>query len=315
MGKYVGVIVPSHQEEKLITKTLDGIPSLVDRIFVVEDGSTDKTLALIKTVMKKDPRITLIAHPKNLGLGKSLIDGYHATQDTNIDIIAVMAGDNQMDPNDLERVLEPVASNACDYVKGNRLLRDDVMSNMPRHRYLGNSFLTFLTKFATGYWKIIDPQCGYTAISKKALSVIPIEEIVKGYGYNACILHMLNLNNFKVKDVEVRPVYGAEKSGIKIISYSWNISILLTKLFIKRIRSKYLVREFNPLVFFYAASFLSLFFVALPMLARSLVLYINNGEFPEFAVIIFFFSSQFSLLFFFFGIWLDMEDNKDLCVT
>ena len=252
----IAVIVPAYNEENLIGKVIETMPSFVDQIIIVNDCSNDNTQNIIESY--EDERIILINHVQNRGLGQTLIDGYLKARELEFDVVAVMAGDAQMNPNDLPKVLTPITSGRAHYVKGNRLLREDVVERMPTHRYFGNNALTLLTKFATGYWHVIDPQCGYTAISKQALTTIKIEEMIQGYGYNADILNMLNLNSFKVCDVEVEPVYGAEVSGIKLSSYIPTVSKLLARLFIRRMRKKYLLREFHPLVFLYLLSFTGL---------------------------------------------------------
>ena len=164
-GKSIGIVVPAYNEELLIGKTLSTIPDFVDKIFVIDDASKDLTREIILEFQQKDLRIVLIHHTNNQGVGQSLIDGYVASREAGLDITAVMAGDAQMDPDDLPAVLDPIAEGWSDYVKGNRLLREEVVARMPKHRYIGNSVLTLLTKFATGYWRIIDPQCGYTVKS------------------------------------------------------------------------------------------------------------------------------------------------------
>jgi len=308
-NKRISVVVPSYNEEILIKKTLESMPSYVDKIIVVEDYSTDKTNMIIKQLRKKNKKIVLVEHEKNKGLGHSLIDGYLKSLELEMDITAVMAGDNQMDPNDLKNVVLPVIERRVDYTKGNRLLEDDCAVKMPGYRFIGNSFLTLLTKFATGYWRLIDPQSGYTSISKKALSTIKIQEMTKGYGYNADILNMLNLSNFKVCDVAIRPVYGREKSGIKVGRYAVKVSCLLIKLFLKRMFHKYLVREFHPLVFFYWFSFINTILISLPLLVYMII---NLTTFPQIYFIIFAFSSMMGIFSFFFGMWMDMEDNRKL---
>ncbi|MFH1326517.1 MAG: glycosyltransferase family 2 protein [archaeon] len=307
--KKIGVVVPAYNEELLIEKTLTTIPKYVDKIIVIDDYSEDNTRNIIKKIMKKNKKIFLIEHKKNKGLGKSLINGYLKGLELEMDIIAVMAGDNQMDPNDLKEILKPIIEERVDYTKGNRLLRDDCIEKMPRYRFIGNSFLTLLTKFATGYWHLIDPQSGYTAISKKALSSIKIQEMTQGYGYNADILNMLNLGNFRVCDVPIQPVYDKEKSGIKLRSYIPRVSKLLLKLFIKRMSHKYLVREFHPLVFFYWFSIVNVLFIAFPLF---IYMIINFKTFPQTYFIIFAFSSMIGFFSFFFGMWMDMEDNRKL---
>jgi glycosyltransferase involved in cell wall biosynthesis len=206
-GKKIGVVVPAYNEEILILDTLNSMPDCIDRIFVVEDGSKDRTKALIEEQQQSDRRIQLVAHPTNLGLGKSLIDGYLASLKSDVDYTVVMAGDNQMHPDDLPVLLDQLVEQGYDYVKGNRLLHANYRE-MPLYRFLGNAVLTILTKFATGYYRLMDPQCGYTAIKNSVLAQIPIQSMTCGYGYNADILTMLNIQGFRVTDAEVRPVYG-----------------------------------------------------------------------------------------------------------
>ena len=313
-GKSVGVVVPAHNEELLISKTLETMPDYLSAIIVVNDCSSDKTQSIIEDLQRKDPRITLINHERNRGLGQTLITGYLRARELELDIVAVMAGDAQMNPDDLPNVIKPIASGRADYVKGNRLLREEVIARMPKHRFIGNSGLTLLTKFATGYWQVIDPQCGYTAISKDALATIPIDRMIKGYGYNADILNMLNLNNFRVADVEVEPVYGKEKSGIKLANYIPTVSKLLVKLFIKRLTHKYLIREFHPLFFFYAFGAFSFILMTIPYTMRFFYLWFSEGLIHTTTLIFLLNTFTSSVLFLFLGMWMDMEENKRLTV-
>jgi glycosyltransferase involved in cell wall biosynthesis len=308
----VAVVVPAFNEELLIGRVIETMPGFVDAMIIIDDCSTDRTNEIVRKYGELDPRVQLVTHETNAGLGQSLIDGYHAAYDGGYDLIAIMAGDAQMSPADLPAVLDPIASGEAHYTKGNRLLRDEVIERMPRHRFFGNSVLTLLTKFATGYWHIIDPQCGYTAISRTALGRIPIDEMTKGYGYNADILNMLNLQNLTVADVEVEPVYGEEQSKIKLGRYTVNTSILLLRLFLKRLWRKYLVRQFHPLVFFYVFSFVTTFLMALPLSVRFVYLYARDGVAPATTLILLTFSTMMSFFSLFFAMWLDMEDNRRL---
>jgi glycosyltransferase involved in cell wall biosynthesis len=311
-NKTVGVIVPAYNEQLLIGKTLTTIPDFVDQVIVVNDGSKDQTEDTIQSCIKEDSRILLINHPSNLGLGQALITGYLKAKELKLDVTAVMAGDAQMSPDDLATVVAPIACQKAHYTKGNRLLHPNVFNLMPKHRFFGNNVLTLLTKFATGYWHIIDPQCGYTAISEKALASIPIHKMIKGYGYNAHILNMLNLNNFTVLDVEVQPVYGSEKSKIKLINYIPTVSFLLIRLFLKRLSYKYLIIEFHPLLMFYSLGFFNGLFCFPPLLVRTLIMYIKFGYLPTTTMIIMFFCFNIGLFSLFFGMWLDLEDNRKL---
>jgi glycosyltransferase involved in cell wall biosynthesis len=314
-GKTIAVVIPAYNEEKLIAKVFDTMPGFVDRMFVVNDGSKDRTKAIIEDYASRDPRILLIDHPANKGLGQSLIDGYVAARDEGSDLVAVMAGDAQMAPADLELLCAPILAGDADYAKGNRLVRDDVIGRMPQHRFIGNNILTLLTKFATGYWHIIDPQCGYTVISRQALRTIPIETMIKGYGYNADILHMLNLNNFRVQDVEIEPVYGEEQSKIKLRSYIPTVSKLLLSLFWRRLKKKYMLREFHPLFILYGLSIFNGIVVFLPMVFRFFYFYITTGVAPQTTLIIMMFSFSFAMFSLVFAMWMDTEDNRRLIAS
>jgi glycosyltransferase involved in cell wall biosynthesis len=179
--KFIAVVVPAYNEELLIQKTLSGIPDFVDRIIVVNDKSKDRTSEKVQEMVDQSDRIVLIEHEVNQGVGKSISSGYLWCRDHDVDVAVVMAGDNQMDPADLPALLDPVVENRADYSKGNRLFTGEAWTTIPRVRYLGNSVLSFLTKIASGYWHVADSQTGYTAINKKALKLIPLEEIYPRY--------------------------------------------------------------------------------------------------------------------------------------
>jgi glycosyltransferase involved in cell wall biosynthesis len=304
----IGVVVPAYNEELLIPETLAGMPAYVDKIFVVNDASRDRTREMIEKRRAEDARVILIDHEKNKGLGQTLIDGYLASAKSDIDVTAVMAGDNQMHPDDLSLLLDRVIDDGFDYVKGNRLLHENI-DFMPKYRFLGNAVLTILTKFATGYYSLMDPQCGYTVIRNTALRGIPIERMTKGYGYNADILTMLNIRGYSVADAEVRPVYGREKSKIKLWKYVPTTSWLLFRLFFRRLWQRYVVRDFHPLVLFYLFAFFNVFVLIIPLIVRFIHLYRMEGIAPRTTLIllVFLFITTFQSVL--FAIWMDMDYN------
>jgi len=311
--KTICVIVPAYNEELLIGSVIEKMPDFVDRIIIVNDKSTDKTREKVEKYMQESNKVLLVNHDENIGNGGSLITGYVKSKELNMDVVVVMDGDAQMDPEDLPAVIDPVIEGKADYTKGNRLFHEDVRSIMPGYRFVGNSALTLLTKFATGYWRLVDPQFSYTAISRDALLAIPIKKMIKGYGYNADILNMLNLVNKKVVDVDTRPVYGVgEKSNIKVVRYTFKVSGILTKLFLKRMVHKYVLREFHPLIFFYLFSFFNFIIIGIPFTIRFFYMYGTTGEAPRTTLIILVFALMMGFFSFFFGMWMDMEDNKKL---
>lgn len=306
----VAVVIPSYNEEILLPETLDGIPKYIDKIIVVNDCSIDRTAEILKTYTKRNTKIIVISHEINEGLGKSLIDGYLESLSLDMDVTAIMAGDNQMHPNDLPGLLDKLIDDNYDYVKGNRLSHINI-SAMPTYRFLGNSLLTLLTKFATGYYFSMDPQCGYTVIKNAALANIPIEKMTRGYGYNADILCMLNIQRYRVADVEVRPIYDREKSKIKLWKYVPKTSAILIRLFFRRLWQRYTVLDFHPLVLFYLFAFFNFIFIIIPGSIRILYIYFSQDLFPATTFTIVATSFLIATQMILFAIWMDMDYNRD----
>lgn len=247
----IGVVVPAFNEELLIGETLRSIPDYVDRVYVIDDCSRDKTAEIVKEFEKKDHRVKCISHEVNKGVGAAIITGYKKALQDRIDIAAVMAGDNQMDPKHLPRLLDPIVEGKADYTKGNRLLTAKFRKGMSKWRKLGNSILTFLTKVGSGYWHIMDPQNGYTAISNSALDTVNPDEIFPWYGYCNDLLVRLNIYSFRVQDIVMPARYGSEKSKIRYRKFIPRVSWLLLKDFFWRLKMKYVIFSFHPLVLFY----------------------------------------------------------------
>jgi glycosyltransferase involved in cell wall biosynthesis len=255
-GKRVAVVVPAHDEEKLIGETVRGIPEFVDRVYIVDDRSTDGTVAAVRAI--EDPRVALIEHERNLGVGGAILTGYKQARDDRMDVTAVMAADAQMDPDDLETLAGAVARGEVDYAKANRLFTGQAWEVIPRYRYLGNAVLSLLTKIASGYWHVADSQSGYTAISLQYLDLLDLDRIYERYGFPNDLLVHLNVWNARVRDYPSRPIYGVgERSGIRLRKVVPTISWLLFKGFFWRMREKYVIRDFHPLVLFYALGLLA----------------------------------------------------------
>jgi glycosyltransferase involved in cell wall biosynthesis len=312
LEKKIGVVVPAYNESKLIANTLTTMPSLVDTIIVVDDKSNDMTADIIKEIAKRDRRVTMIQHEVNQGVGGAIVTGYKKAVELEIDVTAVMAGDGQMDPNDLTNIIDPVANGDADYTKGNRLFQGDAWSMIPHYRYFGNSFLSLLTKIASGYWHIADSQTGYTAVSLKVLKKLHLNTIYKRYGMPNDMLIKLNQYDFRVKDIHVRPVYNiGEKSEIKLFKVIPKISWLLIKGFWKRLFFKYVIKDFHPLIFFYILSFI-LLGASVPLAIRLFYIWFLIGDMPDMTAMALIFTLISGLQTLFFGMWFDMEYNKNL---
>ena len=238
-NKKISVVVPAHNEEKLIEQVLSTMPDWVDLIIVVDDCSEDKTVEIVQAWNETSSKVLLIQHSENGGVGAAIATGYQASLEKGFDVTAVMAGDAQMDPKELEKIVQPVAEQGIGYVKGNRLFSGEAWDIIPKYRYIGNAILSLLTKIASGYWHVADSQCGYTAISKEALQAIHIDKIFKRYGMPNDLLVKLNIAEQSVRDVAIRPIYNiGEVSGIRLRREVVKISQLLISCFFQRLLQK-----------------------------------------------------------------------------
>jgi glycosyltransferase involved in cell wall biosynthesis len=310
--KVIAVIVPAYNEEKLISKVLKTIPTFVDHIVVVDDASNDRTGEVAKIHQKEDSRIIYLRHQANEGVGGAIATGYKWARDNEVSISVVMAGDAQMDPKDLPKLLDPVVNGEVDYSKGNRLFTGKAWRVIPKTRYLGNAVLSFLTKIASGYWHVADSQSGYGAVNLEVLKTIDLDSIYKRYGMPNDFLVRLNVYHFRVRDVPVNPVYGiGERSGIRISTVIFTLSFLLVKLFLWRLREKYIIRDFHPLVLFYLLGFV-LTPIGVVFGCYLLVYRLLTGPVAATSALLAAFFAISGLQSLFFAMWFDMEYNKEL---
>ncbi|KMP12692.1 ribonuclease BN [Candidatus Nitromaritima sp. SCGC AAA799-A02] len=311
-NKTLSVVVPAHNEEKLILRVLETLPGWVDHVFVVDDFSRDKTVEIVTRYMESDSRVRLIRHSTNRGVGAAIATGYKASLEQGCDISVVMAGDAQMDPADLPAIVSPVADEGVDYTKGNRLVHGQAWNLIPRYRYIGNAALSLLTKIVSGYWHIADSQCGYTAISREALESIDLGLLYPRYGVPNDILIKLNISDRTVRDIPIRPVYNVgEVSEIRLVHVIFTISRLLMKRFYERLVQKYVIRDFHPLVFFYSLGLIG--FIPGVISGMYLLLFrLFLGPVSATSALFSAFLTITGLQFLLFAMWFDMEHNKHL---
>jgi len=261
---------------------------------------------------ERDDRIILINNLKNGGVGSAIARGYKWAKDFGIDCTAVMAGDGQMDPHELESICKPVVTDNVDYVKGNRLKHSSSWLVIPKIRFFGNSILSILTKIASGYWRVSDTQTGYTAISKNALNSIRIYKIYKSYGMPNDMLVKLNIASCTIREVKIKPVYNiGENSKMRVFKVIPKVSFLLMKLFFQRLWSKYLFRDFHPLFLLYNMAIV-MGVASVPFAIKIIRIIIDGQDANPLTVLAFFFlfiSSFQSLLF---AMWMDIQDNEYL---
>ncbi|WP_321170535.1 glycosyltransferase family 2 protein [Halobaculum limi] len=264
-GHTVGVVIPAYNEEPFVRETVVTVPTFVDRIYVIDDASTDGTWDEIQKAVELDRhradeatsdefdgRVVPIQHESNRGVGGAIKTGYLRARDDGLAATAVMGGDGQMDPSVLGQLFDPIIDGEADYVKGNRLAGRRDAGDMPPFRFVGNAVLGALTKIASGYWSTGDPQSGYTAISYRALHEADIDDMYEFYGYCNDLLVKLNVARLRVVDIPNPIIYGDEKSHIKYHTYIPRVSLMLLRNFVWRLKTNYLTFGFHPLVIAYA---------------------------------------------------------------
>ena len=245
----VAAVIPALNEERLIARTLDSVPEIVNTIYVIDDGSSDKTARMTLQCAKQDPRICLLKHETNRGVGAAIITGYRQAFKDKHDVSVVVGGDAQMDWADLENLLDPIAQGVADYTKGNRFMygcSKDAPGNawceMPTHRILGNVTLSVLTQIASGYYHIYDSQTGYTALHKRVFPLIDWEKARQGYGYPAEWLMRFHSAGVRVKDVPVRAIYleNEQQTQIRVRRFVFYMLAVIIKGGLNRLFREYM---------------------------------------------------------------------------
>lgn len=314
-GTRVAVLIPAYNEATQITQVLTTLPAFVDDIVVVDDASTDETSTVVQRCAAVDPRVHLVRHDVNQGVGGALTTAYKwAAGNDAVDIAVVVAGDGQMDPNEMIDLITPIVEERADYTKGTRLSEPSAWQKIPRIRLFGNSVLSLLTKIVSGYWMVADFQSGYTAASRYTLRNIDWDRIYPRYGFPNDVLVHANIAECRVADVPISPIYGVgEQSKMKVFKVIFTIAMLLFRRFWWRLGIKYVLRDFHPLVFFYGFATLTAL-SALVLTGRLAWLWVENGYVPQTTALALAFLVITTLNSTFFAFWMDKEANESLAV-
>ncbi|HET8960446.1 glycosyltransferase family 2 protein [Nocardioides sp.] len=240
----VAVVVPAHNESRLIGRVVTTSPQLVDHVIVVDDASTDATADAARDTA--DARLEVIELEQNQGVGGAILAGHQRALELDADVSVVMAGDAQMDPDHLPALLDPIADGSAQFTKANRFYAYGSFDGMPRHRVFGNVVMSFMTKAASGYWGLFDPQNGYTAIHRTALERLTFDRIAKRYDFENDLLIHLNILGVTARDVPVPALYAEEVSGMRLGKVAPALLARLWRGFWHRIWRKYVLQSFSP---------------------------------------------------------------------
>ena len=274
------VVVPGYNEEALVGQTVKRMPDLVDHILVVDDASTDRTGEVALSV--GDPRVEVITHRVNKGVGGAILTGHQRALELDTDISVVMAADGQMDPDFLPALLDPICHDGYDFAKGNRFFNSTSFEGMPRARVVGNIIVSIMTKGASGYWHIFDPLNGYTAVTSSVLRRLPFAKIRQDYSFESDLLVHLNIVGARAIDVDIPAVYGDEVSGIRLPKASLSTVLGLVRGYWRRIFWKHVLWSFSAVALFL---FTGLFFTLLGLVLSIWIAIESSTQTPTAATV------------------------------
>ncbi len=240
----VAVTIPSYKVRAHVLDVIARIPPKVQRIYVVDDKCPQHSGELVEEQCR-DPRVRVIFHEENQGVGGAVGSGYRAAIEEGMDIVVKVDGDGQMDPALIPHFTRPIERGRADYTKGNRFYRPESLKGMPPIRLFGNAALSFINKLSTGYWSIMDPTNGYTAIHTSVLREMPLHKLEKRYFFETDMLYHLNTMRAVVHDVPMDAVYADEESSLKVSKVLPEFIVKHVNRFFKRYVYLYLLRDFN----------------------------------------------------------------------
>lgn len=263
----ISVVVPAYNEERFIERVLADIPGYVDRVYLVDDASTDDTMATAVAYAERAHHLSVLnakpavipgktsenhqiegssttlfplQHESNRGVGGAIKTGYREAKRKGDDVVIVINGDAQMNPEYIPQLADPIIDGSAGYTKGNRLSNYNYAERMPSWRLFGNVLLSLMTKATTGYWQVMDSQNGYTAISRSALHELRLDDLYEDYGFLNDLLVELSIHDIEVKDVSMPPIYNDEQSWIKYRTFVPSVLVVLLTGLIRRLQVQYL---------------------------------------------------------------------------
>ncbi|MCE1164093.1 MAG: glycosyltransferase family 2 protein [Bacteroidetes bacterium] len=245
MDKFkTAVIIPCYRVRETIADVINAVPEMIQRIYIIDDKCPDKSGNFVESSVN-DPRVKVIYHSKNKGVGGAMKTGYRTALEDGFDIMVKIDGDGQMDPRLIMQFTDRIKVKSADYVKGNRFYLLDNLAGMPRIRMVGNFAISFFSKLVSGYWELMDPANGFTAITKEALNILPLDRIDDGYFFENDMLFRLGTFRLAVEEISIESVYRNEKSNLKVSVVLFSFPFKYINRFVKRIFYNYFLRDFN----------------------------------------------------------------------
>ena len=240
----IAVAIPCYKVTQHVLGVIDAIGPEVERIYAVDDACPEGSGRFIEQ-SHRDPRVRVLYNPENRGVGGAVVTAYQAALADGMDIVVKIDGDGQMDPALIPHFVRPIKLGKADYTKGNRFYRPESLRGMPPIRLFGNAALSFINKLSTGYWPIMDPTNGYTAIHTAVLRGLPLDKLEQRYFFESDMLYRLNIVRAVVHDIPMDAVYADEQSSLKVSRVLPEFLRKHATRFFKRYVYQYLVRDFS----------------------------------------------------------------------
>lgn len=241
----IAVVIPCYRSAKSVGSVISRIPALVEKIYCIDDASDDNLAEVLDVISASDPRVKMLKHEQNMGVGGATVTGFKAAISDGIEIIVKLDSDGQMDPSLIPALVAPIIAGEADYVKGNRFFNLESVRTMPWVRLLGNAGLSFMNKISSGYWHLFDPTNGFTAIHADVAHVLPLDKLHKRYFFESDLLFRLGTMHAAVTDVPMEAIYGDEVSNLREFDALIKFPLLHSRNFIKRILYNFFLRDFS----------------------------------------------------------------------
>ncbi len=240
----IAVVIPCYRVSKQVLGVIARIGPEVERIFVIDDACPEHSGELVEKECR-DARVSVIRHSANQGVGGAMVTGYRAALEADVDIVVKVDGDGQMDPALIPHFTKALLNGQADYAKGNRFYDLESLRAMPRVRLIGNAMLSMVNKISSGYWDIMDPTNGYTAVHRTVLARLPLDKIDPGYFFESDMLVRLYTLRAVVRDVSMKSRYEDESSTLRVGRVLLSFPYKYLRATIKRVFYAYFLRDFN----------------------------------------------------------------------
>ncbi|HLW75002.1 MAG TPA: glycosyltransferase family 2 protein [Gammaproteobacteria bacterium] len=242
--KRIAVVIPCYRVKAQVAQVIQGIGPEVSWIICVDDACPDGSGEFIREQVR-DPRVSVIRLERNQGVGGATSAGYRAALEKQADVVVKLDGDGQMDPKLIPALVKPILGGSADYTKGNRFYNIEDVAAMPLPRLLGNAFLSFASKFSSGYWSVLDPTNGFTAVHGRVLALLPLAKLSPRWFFESDMLFRLNTIGAVIADVPMRAVYVGEKSNLNALGVIPEFAWKHFRNYLKRIFYNYFLRGFS----------------------------------------------------------------------